>query len=681
MLPKKKVPMPEATEQLDTPKKKLHTIQKVKNTLSSFSSTRSLCQSIISDEFSSSSSSYCRSAIWRLQFITDFENSKHTEGSESLQEHQGLKINLNKLRISRRDYDVLKKEFQVPWNQLPHDHEFYQPATTFLESDIADDLTKKQRLSRMTVSHDPLSISTPPTGKKAPTDITTLETLIADVDRLFPQLPDCFINKRHNKIKVIEILYIWLKLNGGIYQQGLHELAGLIFIHVKNESVNPENISKRKVGASEGTNVELSSLEKQIVELVDSNYVCHDVFNIFNRFINLVVDKYYSETSLLQESIKFDIILHQVDKFQYILFKNRLKIDSTIFLLRYYRLLFIRELGLNRTILLWDKLMAFGYLNKQNGDTQIDLTPLLPYITILLLSKIKAKTIYSDYGETLFMLLHYPIKPDTIHNLSQTMTKSGTSESIRSQSPAIFISTAPRNCRSTDSSVSMENDSGKDSLDGNGNTSIDDISDVDLVYLNDPCNYKSSERFSNGSDRNYDENDEDETVDVDIPQLVKDSIILFRIKGNENEFIKTGSKIIEKYSGMVTEVSSKGKLSVSPVKKSAMSSFRQASPFLGNMLKRSLSSNKRKTSMHDSNSDKSNSVTSGTRIISNYDVNDLSDPLPNTTSQMQQLNLNDKDTQSNRNQPNDPVPDAPSFDRTRLELRLQRVVKESIKKK
>ncbi|GMG02931.1 unnamed protein product [[Candida] boidinii] len=112
-----------------------------------------------------------------------------------------------------------------------------------------------------------------------------------------------------------------------------------------------------------------------------------------------------------------------------------------------------------------------------------------------------------------------------------------------------------------------------------------------------------------------------------------------------------------------------------------MSSFRQASPFLGNMLKRSLSSNKRKTSMHDSNSDKSSSVTSGTRIISNYDVNDLSDPLPNTTSQMQQLNLNDKDTQSNRNQPNDPVPDAPSFDRTRLELRLQRVVKESIKKK
>lgn len=679
MLPKTKVPMPEAKEQLHTPNKKLHTIQKIKNTLLSFSSTRKLCQSIISDEYSSTSSSYCRSAIWRLQFITDFENSKQTVSTESLQEQEGIKINLNKLRMSRRDYDVLKQEFQVPWNQLPHDHEFYQPATAFLESDISDDLTKKQKLSRMSVNHDPLSTNTSSARKKTPTDIVTLETLIADVDRLFPQLPDCFINKRHNKIKVIEILYIWWKLNGGIYQQGIHELVGLIFIHVKNESVHPANISKRKVGASEGSNVELSPLEKEIVEFADSNYVCHDVFNIFNRFINLVVDKYYSETSLLQESIKFDLILHQLDKFQYILFKNRLKIDSTIFLLRYYRLLFIRELGLNSTVLLWDKLMAFGYLNKQNGDTQLNLTPLLPYITILLLSKIKAKTIYSDYGETLFMLLHYPIKPDTIHNLSQTMNKSTTSESVRSQSPAIFISTAPRNCRSIDSSASVDNNNGKDSLEGNGNSSIDDISDMDLVYLSDPCNYKSSERFSNGSDRNDEENEEDDTVDVNIPQLVQDSIILFRLKGNENEFMKTGSKIIEKYSGMVTEVSIKGKLSVSPVKKSAMSSLRQASPFLGNMLKRSLSSNKSKTSIQDSSNDNSNNFTSGTRIISSYDVNDLSDPLPHTTSQMQQLNIDDKDTQSNTNQSN--ASDAPSFERTRLELRLQRAVKETIKKK
>ncbi|OWB58835.1 hypothetical protein B5S28_g4917 [[Candida] boidinii] len=679
MLPKTKVPMPEAKEQLHTPNKKLHTIQKIKNTLLSFSSTRKLCQSIISDEYSSTSSSYCRSAIWRLQFITDFENSKQTVSTESLQEQEGIKINLNKLRMSRRDYDVLKQEFQVPWNQLPHDHEFYQPATAFLESDISEDLTKKQKLSRMSVNHDPLSTNTSSARKKTPTDIVTLETLVADVDRLFPQLPDCFINKRHNKIKVIEILYIWWKLNGGIYQQGIHELVGLIFIHVKNESVHPANISKRKVGASEGSNVELSPLEKEIVEFADSNYVCHDVFNIFNRFINLVVDKYYSETSLLQESIKFDIILHQLDKFQYILFKNRLKIDSTIFLLRYYRLLFIRELGLNSTVLLWDKLMAFGYLNKQNGDTQLNLTPLLPYITILLLSKIKAKTIYSDYGETLFMLLHYPIKPDTIHNLSQTMNKSATSESVRSQSPAIFISTAPRNCRSIDSNASMDNNNGKDSLEGNGNSSIDDISDMDLVYLSDPCNYKSSERFSNGSDRNDEENEDDDTVDVNIPQLVQDSIVLFRLKGNENEFMKTGSKIIEKYSGMVTEVSSKGKLSVSPVKKSAMSSLRQASPFLGNMLKRSLSSNKSKTSIQDSGNDNSNNFTSGTRIFSSYDVNDLSDPLPHTTSQMQQLNIDDKDTQSNINQPN--ASDAPSFERTRLELRLQRAVKETIKKK
>lgn len=202
---------------------------------------------------------------------------------------------------------------------------------------------------------------------------------------------------------------------------------------------------------------------------------------------------------------------------------------------------------------------------------------------------------------------------------------------------------------------------------------------MDLVYLSDPCNYKSSERFSNGSDRNDEENEEDDTVDVNIPQLVQDSIILFRLKGNENEFMKTGSKIIEKYSGMVTEVSIKGKLSVSPVKKSAMSSLRQASPFLGNMLKRSLSSNKSKTSIQDSSNDNSNNFTSGTRIISSYDVNDLSDPLPHTTSQMQQLNIDDKDTQSNTNQSN--ASDAPSFERTRLELRLQRAVKETIKKK
>ncbi|ODV86860.1 hypothetical protein CANARDRAFT_231038 [[Candida] arabinofermentans NRRL YB-2248] len=308
-----------------------------------------------------------------------------------------VELNLGNLRRLREDYTTLRNEFQVPWNELPVDNEYYQTININDDHDITEGVSKKIELSRLRVQHDPLSLDDNTEHGNTITDLQTLETLITDVNRLFPEMPEYFINSLENRKRLIRILFNWWKLTGHSYSQGLHELVGLIFIVFQKECATTESFET----------VSFTKLENQVIELLDENFLEHDTFNVFNVLIGPVIEKYYKETSLLQETVKFDLRLFETDKFQYHLFKNKLKLDSTIWLIRYFRLLLIREIGVDNSVQLWDKLICFGYIQ---DHTKIDMTLLLPYLIILLLSMIKSRLIISDYGEALFLLLHYPIE-------------------------------------------------------------------------------------------------------------------------------------------------------------------------------------------------------------------------------------------------------------------------------
>ncbi|KAG7884079.1 hypothetical protein KL938_001951 [Ogataea parapolymorpha] len=454
--------------------------------------------------YSRQSADYSRSLLWK---IVAFQITGHLED-----------LNLRMLRECRKDYDILRSEFMVPWNELAKDHEFYCDLN--VEYDLSDSFGKKLKVSRMRIEHHPLS--TPKTPKM--TDIQTLGSLIADVDRLFPQIPEYFIENKENRRQLIEVLYIWWKLNGNQYSQGLHEIAGVIFVALKTESISKTNFQNSDRGST------------LVAELMDSTYLRHDVFSMFHKMTESLVDLYYDETSLLQESIKFDLKLRLVDKYQYHLLKNKLRIDSSIWLIRYFRLLLIREIGLEYSFDLWDKLVAFSYT--QHPD-KLDLSLLLPYIIILLLSLIKSHLMISDYGEALYLLLHYPIE-----------------DRHKSQLPS--------------SAILVNEDAGSPTEEST------------FTYIQENHQSKNSGSFDIVSTNN----NEQELLQLDILQITKDAITLYHM--SDQELCDIGAQIIELYSGLSNEENKEGVLSANPIRK-------QSSP-LGDMLRRSTSWTKKSSS-------------------------------------------------------------------------------------
>ncbi|KAG7820968.1 hypothetical protein KL928_001052 [Ogataea angusta] len=483
--------------------KESNTVERIRHILQKCRAEK-LPELALSGSYSRQSAYFSRSLLWKT---VAFQITGQLED-----------LNLRMLRECRKDYETLKSELMVPWHELAKDHEFYCDLN--VECDLSDSFGKKLKISRMRIEHHPLS--TPKTPKM--TDIQTLESLIADVDRLFPQFPEYFIENKENKRQLIEVLYIWWKLNGDQYLQGLHEIAGIIFVVLKTESISKTTFQN----ADRGTSL--------ILELMDSKYIRHDLFSMFHTMTESLIDLYYDETSLLQESIKFDLKLRLVDKYQYHLLKNKLRIESSIWLIRYLRLLLIREIGLEYSFDLWDKLVAFSYTQHPE---KLDLSLLLPYIIILLLSLIKPRLIISDYGEALYLLLHYPID-----------------DRNKSHLPS--------------SAILVNEDVGSPTEEST------------FTYIQENHQSKNSGSYAFVGSNNNDH----ELLQLDISQITKDAITLYRMSDQDLSIL--GARIIELYSGLSNEENKEGVLSANPIKI-------QSYP-LGDMLKRSTSWTKKSSS-------------------------------------------------------------------------------------
>ncbi|GMG25773.1 unnamed protein product [Ambrosiozyma monospora] len=234
--------------------------QRIKETLTSIPTLNQLCIQVLNDEYSSSSSpsSFSRSLLWKLTCTEVNCNSNADFPLIKL-----MDVAIASLNYERKQYGVLCSDFKIPWFELSKDSKFYQQfKASEQELDIADIRERKGNVSptkfskRRTTSplasstevvHDPLSanhklsphnlspISTcnssryiinPELTKSVhkETDLQILESIINDVERLFPENENLFINNVHHQRELIEIIYLWVKLTRISYHQGLHEL-------------------------------------------------------------------------------------------------------------------------------------------------------------------------------------------------------------------------------------------------------------------------------------------------------------------------------------------------------------------------------------------------------------------------------------------------------------------------
>lgn len=365
-------------------------ISKTLLTIDKYKSLSNLKQAVIDNDYVPSSSKFLRSLLWKSVYITE---------SLNIQSWQA------KLNDSRRVYHGLIKDedMTIPWYKLEADSAFYNPVELSRNSSLRrkKKLNIKTRLARVTVGdNDPLGGAGDGGGDGgggggtgAPDgDLDLLNTIILDIDRLFPG--EKYIDNKFYKHQLIEVLYVWAKCHPTIgYKQGFHEILGLMYINMRQDSVSIPN-----------TNT-FSGDDLKILSLFDVNYLCHDLFTMFNKFMvnSGIIGSFYEDEKVLMNSIEtFNMYLMKVDQLIHYTMISKLKLESQLWCIRYFRLLLSRELGndLSLTNGLWDKLITV------DGNK---IPVVLYFLVIVMLINIKSDLIASDFSESLSLLLHYPI--------------------------------------------------------------------------------------------------------------------------------------------------------------------------------------------------------------------------------------------------------------------------------
>ncbi|KAG7193610.1 uncharacterized protein KQ657_000683 [Scheffersomyces spartinae] len=363
-------------------------ISRVLLTVNKYSGEISSLKTAVSQgEYTLDCSYYSRLLVWKTVAIV--ETLQITEWD-------------SKLHSSRVVYHQLSKDTIVPWHSLEPDNPFYVPLAAFAASStkgrttISSSRSLKRSAQRELTINDPLSeveqkIST--TGGSHDSDLELLQAIMMDIERLFPG-EEFFRDDKHRK-QLIEVLYVWSKCNLSIgYKQGIHEILGLIYFNMYKESIQ---VDKSKT---------TDKNELTILNLYNQQYLKHDLFTIFNKFMvggGIITTYYDSERTLIEAIDQFNVYLMKVDQVVYYTLLHKLKLESQLWIMRYFRLLLSREINdLNQSSAYWDLLICTPNLSC--------IPELMSFCIVVLLIRVKHDILTGDFSECLELLLHYPLQ-------------------------------------------------------------------------------------------------------------------------------------------------------------------------------------------------------------------------------------------------------------------------------
>ena len=471
-------------------------VSRIASVLHTYPSRPAAAAAILSGAHVYSNSSgipFSRTLLWKTSLLQiDTHRSSSDESS--------LYFDLLPLRQHRDTFTNLITNIGIPWHLLPKDSIYYVPLhmdnntrvnveedLANLNIDMSNKVNTKVKLKHETVSgsDDPLSSDS---KRKSESDLDVLLMIIADVERLFPEHPQMFIESKEDKVQMIEILYRYAKwINDSReaegkkqlgYVQGMHELCGVIYAVLKIELVDNkkkedfaeklakntlldggEDITDLSTDTSKNTNSDSGrtdssvtdkineKLEMQIREFLDKNFFAHDVFAMFKQLMSPIIDKYFTASGIVRESIVFDLKLHHLDPGDakhpgLAAALKESQIESQLWLTRWFRMILTREVGLAYAVRVWDGLIAYACAGAM-ADTATnghDVSALLPYVIILLILRVRSILLKSlvpclkkafdeeneidDDTEALSLLLHYPS-----HNKASSFSRSASANS------------------------------------------------------------------------------------------------------------------------------------------------------------------------------------------------------------------------------------------------------------
>lgn len=380
---------------------------------------------------------FCRSLLWKTSLLS-IETIRGS-GNDQLP-----LFDMTSLRAFRNTFKRLVTNIGIPWHLLPAESPYYKSIESSISDNLDEDLSNlsvpKQSSVKQSLKKEPVSADNCPiTSDSLPnseTDINVLTVIITDVERLFPEYPEMFIQNKQNKILMIEILYRYAKWTNQIrreqgkkelgYVQGMHELCGVIFAVLNVEVI--DELEKKPVNDSVNNN-----FNSQISEFFSKKYLSHDIFAMFDKLMAPIIDKYFTSSGILRESIVFDLKLHHLDLgtpdqpgLATVLKENH--IESQLWLTRWFRMILTREVGLAYAVRIWDGLIAYACVGAMSDTVKCghDVSVLLPLVILILVLRIRTQILKSsvpclkstfdvdsdDDSEALSLLLHYPTNKD-----------------------------------------------------------------------------------------------------------------------------------------------------------------------------------------------------------------------------------------------------------------------------
>lgn len=497
-------------------------VSRIVSVLHSYPSRPAAAAAILSGAHVYSNSSgvpFSRTLLWKTSLL---QIDTHRSGSDETSLH----FDLLPLREHREVYTNLITNIGIPWHLLPKDSSYYVPLevdngnSVEVEEDLANmsiDINNKTN-TKIKLKHETIPSSDDPLSsepkKKSESDVDILLMIIADVERLFPEHPEMFIESKEDKVQMIEILYRYAKWINDTrkaegkkkigYVQGMHELCGVIYAVLKVEVVDNKSNNKNPENSSDATEVEggeditdlnkgrlgdtksdsmhnaystsdpvNEKLELQIREFLDKEFFVHDVFAMFKQLMSPIIDKYFTASGIVRESIVFDLKLHHLDPGDskhpgLAAALKESQIESQLWLTRWFRMILTREVGLAYAVRVWDGLIAYACAGAM-ADTATnghDVSVLLPYVIILLILRIRSVLLKSlvpslskafdeeneieDDTEALALLLHYP-SHNKAPSLSRCTSVGSDSDSERERQPIMMY----RKTRDKKNSVSQ----------------------------------------------------------------------------------------------------------------------------------------------------------------------------------------------------------------------------------
>jgi len=188
--------------------------------------------------------------------------------------------------------------------------------------------------------------------------------------------------RRHAALE--RILFVWAKLNGNLYVQGMNEIVGTIYYVLAMDPTVSSGNNKQHFWA---------------------DHAEADTYFLFNALLNKMEVRDVFVASLDHDSISglhariknIEMLLKEHDPEIYNHLKVSLGMDSSFYAIRWLTTLLSREFRLPDTIRLWDSMLASTH--KEN---------FLRYVCASMVMAVRDRLLRGDFGTCLKLLQNYP---------------------------------------------------------------------------------------------------------------------------------------------------------------------------------------------------------------------------------------------------------------------------------